>query len=343
MEYFSFCDISIAVEGDPSPVRDAVVTMFSLVPQQKAVSSAPVLLKIYDVPVDQPLSMLPEWCAKTLDVISPSPFARVFAGNQGDTLVVTCHPKGRECSWLSADNKRLLFVAQKAGSGKSGLSVTGSLVAALRELLGNCDKALLHAAALRCPDGTGILINADGGGGKSTTALSLIRHGARMLSDDLVSLSWEDSGACIMTGFPESMNLTEQTFQFFDELRTLLPRYAREGEEAKNIKKMSVNPEDIYPGCFCRHKNKLNVVLFTEISEDGPVLEPLSPPQFLGKLIHAHTFADHQKLKPKISQKLLDLSFSIPAFTLKTGRDPERLGAWLLKRLPETSSPTMAA
>ncbi|MEZ4599675.1 MAG: hypothetical protein R2940_07785 [Syntrophotaleaceae bacterium] len=280
--------------------------------------------------------MLPGWLQQTIAGLSPSAQAVMLHGPDGDRATVALQPQGLSCAWLSPLADEVRFVARKSCNQKVGLSVAGSLVSVLREILCRQGIPLLHAAALRCPDGTGILLQAEGGGGKSTTALSLVRQGARLLGDDLVALVGEVRGKLQISGFPEPMNLTEQTLNFFPELAAL------EITIPDPVLKARVNPADIYAEAFWPGPTALDVSFFVRIHPQGPAVEPLPPATALGRFFQSHTFSRGQTLAPAAAQRLMDLADRVPAYVLHTGSDPGALGAWLTRncaRLAQRNQP----
>jgi hypothetical protein len=321
MSHFLFMDIPFALSGSPSSVHDAVAEMFQLAAQCD--KGTPIPLHTYCAGPGEPLAMLPGWLQQRIAGLSASDEAIMLHGPEGDRASVAVQAQGLSCAWLSPLADEVRFVARKANNRKVGLSVAGSLVSVLREILCRQGIPLLHAAALRCPDGTGVLLQAEGGGGKSTTALSLIRQGARLLGDDLVALVGEARGRLQMTGFAEPMNLTQQTMDFFPELAAL------KAPAAGPVLKARVNPAEVYPEGFWTGPTALDVCFFVQIHPEGPAVEPLAPATALGRFLQSHTFSRGQTLAPAAAQRLLDLAERVPAYLLRTGSDPAALGVWL--------------
>lgn len=349
MSHSSFCNIPLILKGEPNPVQDAVAEMFAL--NQPVSGENPVTLLSFAVAPEEPLTMLPDEARTKLEQLSPSPEAIMIHCSQGDTLAATVQHNCLSCAWLSADGCEIRFVARKKDTDKTGLSVGGCLIAILRELIDRRGMSLIHGAALRCPDGTGMLLNADGGGGKSTTSLATVRNGAMMLADDLIALSESAPNSFMMTGFPELMNLTEQTLRFFPELeRGVQTDSGNLGVDGPFHRKRKINPVKAYEGWSWLEQTRLNTCLYIEISPNGPSVQALTAHDFFGRLLRSHTFARNQKLSRCSADLLLTISSTIPAYILYTGSNPSELGTWLVdnsrrlakRELPSTVAPREA-
>lgn len=57
-----------------------------------------------------------------------------------------------------------------------------------------------HASALATPDGMGVVLLGDKGAGKTSTAMALLRHGYRLLGDDLIVLAARPDGLEVLAG-----------------------------------------------------------------------------------------------------------------------------------------------
>src|SRR5207245_6330563 len=88
---------------------------------------------------------------------------------------------------------------------------------AVTELLKLRGLYTLHATALE-KGGQGVLIPGASGRGKSTSCISLLRDGYRLLSDDHPLVRENGHGLEILS-FPVKIDVTEGTIGFFPELR----------------------------------------------------------------------------------------------------------------------------
>lgn len=70
-------------------------------------------------------------------------------------------------------------------------------------------------------DGKGIMIPGFSGAGKTTTGVALVRKGFRLLGDDGNFLTYRAPGQVEILSFPERINVTAQTLEFFRKLKTM--------------------------------------------------------------------------------------------------------------------------
>jgi hypothetical protein len=89
----------------------------------------------------------------------------------------------------------------------------------LLELFKRRGRYSLHAACVADERG-GILVAGESGSGKSTLSVALTVHGLAFLSDDMVFLDTRDDGLRVL-GFPDELDLTDETVRRFDQLRHL--------------------------------------------------------------------------------------------------------------------------
>lgn len=87
----------------------------------------------------------------------------------------------------------------------------------LTEILRSRDLFSLHAAAADA-DGRGVLLIGSSGRGKTTSVLSLLRAGYRLLSDDHPLLR-ETAGGVEVLSFPTKIDVTDETVALIPEVR----------------------------------------------------------------------------------------------------------------------------
>ena len=325
MQDHSIAGIGIRIRGPRSPVTDAVLEMFRLT--HPAPLPEKVSLTLHDLKgIDDLDSILPEWLCKKLHHLAPTKDALMVYGPEGDLATIINSGSSRCCAWMDSGATKMRYVSCKMTQNRTPLSVSSVLVPVLRELVAAYDRVLLHAASLCCPDKTGILILADSGGGKTTTALSLLRQGARFLSDDLTVLH-ESREQVHMTGFPELFNLTSQTIKFFPELQGAADKSNQQVATGKRI----VSVKKIYGSDCVMDACPLHVAYVVRITSDGPGVQPVPVGSALGKLIHAHTFARDQSMSKPIVSHLFSFLSRIRTYELMTGSDPAILGEWLIQ------------
>ncbi len=322
MGAFSLSDMQIELGGVHSPVRSGVEEIFQLTWDQDA--SAKERLEAYYLLKGESLSMLPEWVRDCAEPSEPNENVFMFYGPTGDVATVAVDRESISCAWASASFAEMKLVSRNNTDRNVPMSASSVLVPILREALASRKALLLHAAALRCADGTGVMILADGGGGKSTTALSLLHQGARMLADDLVIGRRGDDKFSVQ-GFPEHMNLTESTVRFFPELSALAGEFAH----FRPQQKIRVNPQDIYGSECWQAEAEVEVIYFVHVTKGEPFIKDIAPAEALGKLIKAHTFAKNQKLDRNLADQLMEIVSKVRPYYLGTGSDPIFLGKWL--------------
>jgi len=325
MTVYSFSNIHFSLQGGTSAAEIAIEAMFKLAPRNQC--STPIPLHAYLVNESDPFEMLPEWLSGKISALPPSSEIYMYYGPDGDMATVAKNIDTLSCVWLSPGHDELRFVSQKNSAIRAGLSVACVLVPVLREALQRHKKLLLHAASVRCNDGTGVLIQADGGGGKSTSALAMLRDGATLLADDLVILNGSPEGRKRLTGFPEYLNLTDKTIEFFPEIADVCDDHPMKAYDEEL--KACFDPRRLYPQAFSVDEVPLQAIYFIQIAPDGPEAIRLAPPETLSRLIKSHTFALQQKMDSAMASTLIEVAHSIPAYVVRTGPSPAELGKWL--------------
>lgn len=333
MGVYSLPGLNLSIQGPQSLVRSALEIMFRLSWKPSLQEGIP--LKAYTLIGSEVRGVLPEWLLEEISTLSPSDEVPMFYGRAGDKAAVAVSEHAFYCAWLSAAVDELRYILCKKTSQGAPLSVQTVLVPVLREALLARGGALLHGAALLCPNDTGILIAADSGGGKTTTALALLRKGARILSDDRVVSRLEPDGVSVF-GIPEPMNLTDQTITFFKEITPFCDGARRYSISRHSIfRKFVVSPHEVYgPDCMI-DRCRLKVMYFVNVTKKGPFVKPMAATDALGKLIRAHTFAHRQRMTQDSVSQLCGLLSKVRAYSLGTGPDPEALGEWLMTQCAE--------
>jgi len=135
------------------------------------------------------------------------------------TLIVVDEAGGRSLL-VTIEGENLAVGALRVRQGTirfaSRLSEEALLLAVLQEFLAGFHATLVHAACVE-RDGRGVLIMAPERRGKSTTTLSLVRAGWKMLSDDRTLLR-RDAGRLALHSFPERSRIGARSVAFFPEL-----------------------------------------------------------------------------------------------------------------------------
>ncbi len=148
---------------------------------------------------------------------------------------------------------------------------------ALSELLRREGLYTIHAAALE-RNGHGVLIPGSSGRGKTTCCISLLRGGYRYLSDDHPLIRENESGIELLC-FPEKIDVTDRTIEFFPELKEAT------GDLGRGIQKWYFDTEEFYPNAIvnaCRP----SLIIIPEINNSARSrLVPLSKNRVLEELL----------------------------------------------------------
>jgi hypothetical protein len=186
----------------------------------------------------------------------------------------------------------------------------------LIEMLKRRGKFNVHAAAFSV-DGCCVLLPGTSGAGKSTLTVCLLRAGLDFLSDDMAFIEQHD-GLRVLA-FPESIDITDTTALFFQELNTLADQPKRPGWPKHEIRcsdyfpsrlAWSAQPKAIvFPQIGNVYESKL-----TPIASDEAFME-LAPSVLL-------TETDSTRAQFGV---LANLVKSTPLYRLRTGRDFDRI------------------
>jgi hypothetical protein len=187
----------------------------------------------------------------------------------------------------------------------------------LMELLRHRGLYYVHAAGL-CIDDRGLLVPGTSGCGKSTLALTLVRAGFGFLGDDTLFLAPSDDHPRILA-FPDEIDLTEETVEFFRELRSLPVKKRLPGG-----KKMQIRAEDVYGAEFIPECTPAILVFPRVAQSEKSVLCPMDRDEAFLELVpnilltEAHTSQAHLDV-------LAELVRESDCYRLETGRDFEDL------------------
>lgn len=331
MECVNICGVPFLLQGEPSPAHAAIAEMLHCLPRQNADSFATLSVR----QLEQEVSLhnyLPAWLPAHIENLPVSDEVQLVYGDAGNCAALAVNELARYCAWMHAGTQHLHYLAQKRATGLTPLSVSSVLVPVLREFFAAQDKILMHAAALQTPAGHGVLFLAESGGGKTTTALSLLRSGARLLADDLVALQ-PAAGTLYMHGIAEALNLSAQTMAFFPELENAVR--ALSAQTVLPNGKQVLAADRVYAQAYTHKSCPLHAICVLQIDRDKPQLQPLSVQEAFGLLLHAHTFAQGQK-PSHAAMTVCSLALAtLPTYTLFTGANPQALGPWLMDALQD--------
>ena len=331
MEY-ALGDICFDIKGPDSTVKSSVGIMFELA--QKNVSDPEFTFTVHDIEINNLSkleSVLPQWTLEKIFFQAPSNDVVLYYKDpsEGDTEVISVAVDDFSifCCYCDPIGKNLVYVYYRKQDGEVPLSVSSVIVPTLSELFFQRANMLFHAASVYLPKlDTGIMVVADSGGGKTTTTLSLLRNGAKMICDDLTFVAPGKNNIQELTGLPEKMNLTEQTICFFPELE-VVKKYTPANCHSK---KYPVLISDVYgENCMCQ-SCRLDLIYFVSRGGKTPSVTPMDPAQAFGKLLKASTFALEQTPTREKAAKLFSILGSAKIFKLNSGPDPDQLGPWII-------------
>lgn len=177
----------------------------------------------------------------------------------------------------------------------------------------------VHAAALADTEGRVVLFPAESGSGKTTLTLALARAGFAYLTDDAALLKRVD-GHIEVLSFPEPVNVTLETSQFFPELRH------HWCGDVRNLRgKAPIECARVY-GTTTLNSGPVSAILFPGIgSNEQSTIEPLDCTSSLFALLsHAlpSSLAQHTAAQFALFSDLVE---GVPSYRLCVGRDFEAL------------------
>jgi hypothetical protein len=172
-----------------------------------------------------------------------------------------------------------------------------------------------HCSAVE-KEGKGLIFPGFSGSGKTTACIALIRAGFGFLGDDRPFLRYDGGGNLELLAFPERIDVTDETLNFFPELR--------EGgflEAHRNQTKKSFRADTAYPGCV-RDACVPRIILYPEIAEGRESrLEDLPRSEALKSLLPHGLLVFDKRASRKHFELLCDLVESTDCYRLRFGAD----------------------
>jgi hypothetical protein len=181
---------------------------------------------------------------------------------------------------------------------------------------------LVHAFAAAL-DGQGVLLVGGIGAGKTTTGMSLLDAGWKLLSNDSPALN--DEGEVLL--YPGVLAGYQDTYQRFEGTRGLLPAGWDPGQ------KFCIPPADIWPGVWLESA-PVRAILFPNIkAQESHLLEPLPAVEALRRLLPNAVEQWDRAMIPAHLTLLRRLVEEAPAFALHLGADVTAIPAFLEQAL----------
>ena len=318
--YYALPGITLRVMPPSSPVSDAIEKMLCQCRTAPRQSDVEIWAYISD---EYSELCMPEWLTQYFSM-SPNLYFPYFIRNKNGEMAVldSVGPDTFSCAVVDAKGTAIQIFNKTIQNCNIPLCVQSVLSPLLREFLTRQGKMLLHGAGLCNSEGKAIIFLGDSGAGKTTTALSLMRLGLRLIADDLITVSINPE-LIGLEGIKEPLYLTPKTIAWFDELRDSL----QDMHLLENGERLFY-PEMVFGSASYAHMATPIAFCVLNLSSDGPELEPLKVSEIMGYLIKANTFAFGQDTKQS-SAYLWDLLDKANFYRLQTGSDPIYLGAWI--------------
>lgn len=263
-----------------------------------------------------------------LRLVYEPPLGQVLYDEPGDVLLITCG--AGVAARCDVANRSTRISYHPHDPAQLWLATHPVFSLCLVELLRQNSLFGLHAAAL-ARDGRGLLIAGASGSGKSTLTTALLRAGFEFLGDDTCFLRHETAGARVCS-FPDEVDVTDRTLEFFPELRHLRGRPLRTGAT-----KHHYQFDELFQ-CEWSRETLPTTIVFPRVSNaSSSCVEPVLRGEALMELIPSILLTN-----PSRAQSHLDvmgrLADQCDCYRLHTARDfdhlPDLLGSLLAPAAP---------
>ena len=264
----------------------------------------------------------------------PDPSQHCVEKPPGQERIFYDFPRGEACSFETGDQLYLRFengvrVLGSPGLGYASFSLVElepanlfmashlMLTILLVEFLKRRGCYSMHAAGFS-KNGKAILLPGGSGAGKSTLSITLLRSGFDYLSDDMVYLR-RAAGDLTVLGFPEGVDVTDQTITFFPELVFL-----RNAPKSVAWAKQSVRPEEVYAAKVVREAHP-GAIVFPKISgKERSDVRPINTEEAFREIIANLLLTEARSCQSHLDI-LTELVRQTPCYRLETGRDFDRI------------------
>jgi len=187
----------------------------------------------------------------------------------------------------------------------------------LVELLKRRGYYSVHAAGF-CKDGKAILIPGTSGAGKSTLAVTLLRSGFGYLSDDMVFVR-RGSDELKILGFPEDVDVTDQTVRFFPELGFLADAPTTYGWPKKQVR-----ADEVYQVELIAEATPGAIILPQIAHRATSSVRRIAPDEALLEIVSNVLLTEMRSCQSHLSV-LTELVQHTPCYRLETGRDFDQI------------------
>ena len=324
---FSIVGRTVSVQVAAGSVMAETVRFFQLQNDADVSADTDVTIEVKDLQQGRWRTVVPQW------------FAAGHDGNDVEApgrLRVAYSPDGDEFVLYAADQGSLGFVVGYQRSARiqfviirtkpslgSTLSPTILFAPLLSRWAEDSGLVQLHAsAACERESGRALMCIASAGGGKTTAALSLVREGFQLLSDELIFVGGDRFNMC--SGFMRMINVTRWTADQFPEVKThcVTDEYNQRG-------KQYVDPQAVYGSdVFAARACPLAAILLLSPSHGAPAAVAVPPAAALPWLIQSATFCEGQSLA-ETHGRLFSMLDGVPVFDLQMGASVPALGSFL--------------
>ena len=176
------------------------------------------------------------------------------------------------------------------------------------------DQSLVHAASVGI-DGTGVLISARGGGGKSTLAITSMLGGFQFVSEDYLVLNKTSEGTY---SYP-LYSTTNMYPHMLERMKTLKAEvmYNHPWRSDKLTLNLRAHHDSFVP------KLKVNAVVFPKVCDiDKPFIEPVDKGKAIVQLIHSTVLQlDWDGNKSSTIRTLMSLMSDLDFFQINLSKD----------------------
>ena len=253
---------------------------------------------------------------------------------QGKGLTFYELPSGEACYFGAGDQLYLSFgdgvrALSRPGLGCAFFSVVESeprnlfmashlmFTIVLIEMLKRRGCYSVHSAGFS-KGGRAILIPGTSGAGKSTLAITLLRSGFGYLSDDMVFLRRGSDGLGVL-GFPEDIDVSDQTISFFPELAFL-----GRAPKTRGWPKRQVRADEVYGVGLIREAKPGAIVIPQIAHRETSVLKPIDSDEALLEMVSNVLLTEGSACQSHLDI-LTELVRQTPCYRLETGSDFDRI------------------